>query len=206
MIKRLCVFLVYHIFTCPVLRSSWHYVGVTTVRLGVDGWEDREPLGVTGGLCMACDHTDHCLLLLCSRGGYMQGSASQNLSGALNRPNQMMQGSGIQGGAFGRRYWHCLLSPCSDVRVFFFACVNIALCFVNSMPHTPYFRRSQRPTLYQTVLIFFKSFFSFQVSFVLSQWCFFPPLSFNWSALDVRSWWGTLRNYTRWLIPVICGF
>ncbi|XP_048832213.1 scaffold attachment factor B1 [Brienomyrus brachyistius] len=38
------------------------------------------------------------------RGGYMQGTASQSLSGALNRPSQMMQGSGIQGGAFGRRY------------------------------------------------------------------------------------------------------
>uniref|UniRef100_A0A8D0CGV4 Scaffold attachment factor B n=1 Tax=Scleropages formosus TaxID=113540 RepID=A0A8D0CGV4_SCLFO len=39
-----------------------------------------------------------------SRRGYMQGGASQGLSGALNRQNQMMQGSGMQGGAFGRRY------------------------------------------------------------------------------------------------------
>ncbi|XP_051764277.1 scaffold attachment factor B1 isoform X2 [Ctenopharyngodon idella] len=42
---------------------------------------------------------------MASRGGYMQTGTSQSLSGALNRPNQMMQGSGIQGGgAFGRRY------------------------------------------------------------------------------------------------------
>ncbi|XP_048019997.1 scaffold attachment factor B1 isoform X2 [Megalobrama amblycephala] len=42
---------------------------------------------------------------MASRGGYMPTGTSQSLSGALNRPNQMMQGSGIQGGgAFGRRY------------------------------------------------------------------------------------------------------
>lgn len=38
----------------------------------------------------------------------MQTGASQSISGAINRPNQMMQGSGMQGGggggAFGRRY------------------------------------------------------------------------------------------------------
>ncbi|XP_073700055.1 scaffold attachment factor B1 [Garra rufa] len=42
---------------------------------------------------------------MASRGAYMQTGTSQSLSGALNRPNQMMQGSGMQGGgAFGRRY------------------------------------------------------------------------------------------------------
>uniref|UniRef100_A0A4W4G8W6 Scaffold attachment factor B2 n=1 Tax=Electrophorus electricus TaxID=8005 RepID=A0A4W4G8W6_ELEEL len=42
---------------------------------------------------------------MASRGGYMQSGTSQSLSGALNRQNQMMQGSGLQGGgAFGRRY------------------------------------------------------------------------------------------------------
>ncbi|KAJ8374659.1 hypothetical protein SKAU_G00052390 [Synaphobranchus kaupii] len=42
---------------------------------------------------------------MAGRGGYMQGGTSQGLSGALNRQNQMMQGSGMQGGgAFGRRY------------------------------------------------------------------------------------------------------
>lgn len=42
----------------------------------------------------------------------MQAGASQSISGPINRPNQMMQGSGMQGGggagagggAFGRRY------------------------------------------------------------------------------------------------------
>ncbi|KAM9848963.1 scaffold attachment factor B1 [Aulostomus maculatus] len=38
------------------------------------------------------------------RGGYINTGTSQSLSGALNRQNQMMQGSGLQGGAFGRRY------------------------------------------------------------------------------------------------------
>uniref|UniRef100_A0A669EMC6 Scaffold attachment factor B n=1 Tax=Oreochromis niloticus TaxID=8128 RepID=A0A669EMC6_ORENI len=38
------------------------------------------------------------------RGGYMNTGTSQSLSGALNRQNQLMQGSGLQGGAFGRRY------------------------------------------------------------------------------------------------------
>ncbi|XP_042562892.1 scaffold attachment factor B2-like isoform X2 [Clupea harengus] len=42
---------------------------------------------------------------MASRGGYIPTGTSQSMSGALNRPNQMMQGgSGIQGGAFGRRY------------------------------------------------------------------------------------------------------
>ncbi|XP_059399966.1 scaffold attachment factor B2-like isoform X2 [Carassius carassius] len=42
---------------------------------------------------------------MASRGGYIQTGTSQSLSGALNRPNQMMQGNGMQGGgAFGRRY------------------------------------------------------------------------------------------------------
>ncbi|XP_016131568.1 scaffold attachment factor B1 isoform X3 [Sinocyclocheilus grahami] len=42
---------------------------------------------------------------MASRGGYIQTGPSQSLSGALNRPNQVMQGSGMQGGgAFGRRY------------------------------------------------------------------------------------------------------
>ncbi|XP_028856366.1 scaffold attachment factor B1 isoform X2 [Denticeps clupeoides] len=41
---------------------------------------------------------------MAGRGGYMQAGGSQSLSGALNRQNQMMQGSGMQGGAFGRRY------------------------------------------------------------------------------------------------------
>ncbi|XP_077082375.1 scaffold attachment factor B1 isoform X4 [Siphateles boraxobius] len=42
---------------------------------------------------------------MASRGGYIQTGTSQSLAGALNRPNQMIQGSGIQGGgAFGRRY------------------------------------------------------------------------------------------------------
>ncbi|XP_056615396.1 scaffold attachment factor B1 isoform X2 [Triplophysa dalaica] len=42
---------------------------------------------------------------MAGRGGYMPTGTSQSLSGALNRPNQLMQGSGIQGGgAFGRRY------------------------------------------------------------------------------------------------------
>lgn len=42
---------------------------------------------------------------MASRGGYMQTGTSQSISGALNRPNQIMQGGGIQGGgAFGRRY------------------------------------------------------------------------------------------------------
>ncbi|XP_035508924.1 scaffold attachment factor B1 isoform X1 [Morone saxatilis] len=39
-----------------------------------------------------------------NRGGYMNTGTSQSLSGALNRQNQLMQGSGLQGGAFGRRY------------------------------------------------------------------------------------------------------
>lgn len=38
------------------------------------------------------------------RGSYMNTGTSQSLSGALNRQNQLMQGSGLQGGAFGRRY------------------------------------------------------------------------------------------------------
>ncbi|XP_068176271.1 scaffold attachment factor B1 [Antennarius striatus] len=41
---------------------------------------------------------------MAGRGGYMNTGTSQSLSGALNRQNQMMQGSGMQGGAFGRRY------------------------------------------------------------------------------------------------------
>ncbi|XP_058615439.1 scaffold attachment factor B1 isoform X2 [Onychostoma macrolepis] len=42
---------------------------------------------------------------MASRGGYMQTGTTQSISGALNRPNQMMQGGGMQaGGAFGRRY------------------------------------------------------------------------------------------------------
>uniref|UniRef100_A0A9R1SGJ5 Scaffold attachment factor B n=3 Tax=Cyprinus carpio TaxID=7962 RepID=A0A9R1SGJ5_CYPCA len=42
---------------------------------------------------------------MASRGGFIQTGTSQSISGALNRPNQIMQGSGIQGGgAFGRRY------------------------------------------------------------------------------------------------------
>ncbi|KAJ8277377.1 hypothetical protein GJAV_G00074510 [Gymnothorax javanicus] len=41
---------------------------------------------------------------MAGRGGYMQAGTSQGLSGALNRQNQMMQGGGVQGGAFGRRY------------------------------------------------------------------------------------------------------
>ncbi|KAJ7993146.1 hypothetical protein DPEC_G00269400 [Dallia pectoralis] len=42
---------------------------------------------------------------MANRGGYMPTGTSQSLSGALNRQNQMMQGSGMQGGgAFGRRY------------------------------------------------------------------------------------------------------
>ncbi|XP_010869811.2 scaffold attachment factor B1 isoform X2 [Esox lucius] len=42
---------------------------------------------------------------MANRGGYMATGTSQSLSGALNRQNQMMQGSGMQGGgAFGRRY------------------------------------------------------------------------------------------------------
>lgn len=43
--------------------------------------------------------------LFISRGGYMNSGTSQSLSGALNRQNQLMQGGGMQGGAFGRRYW-----------------------------------------------------------------------------------------------------
>ncbi|XP_034002921.1 scaffold attachment factor B1 isoform X4 [Trematomus bernacchii] len=41
-----------------------------------------------------------------SRGSYMNTNTgtSQSLSGALNRQNQLMQGGGLQGGAFGRRY------------------------------------------------------------------------------------------------------
>uniref|UniRef100_A0A3B5AJ74 Scaffold attachment factor B2-like n=1 Tax=Stegastes partitus TaxID=144197 RepID=A0A3B5AJ74_9TELE len=38
------------------------------------------------------------------RGGYMNTGTSQSLSGALNRQNQLMQGGGLQSGAFGRRY------------------------------------------------------------------------------------------------------
>lgn len=49
---------------------------------------------------------------MAGRGGYMPAGASQSISGPINRPNQMMQGSGMQGGggagagggAFGRRY------------------------------------------------------------------------------------------------------
>uniref|UniRef100_A0A671VH54 Scaffold attachment factor B n=1 Tax=Sparus aurata TaxID=8175 RepID=A0A671VH54_SPAAU len=41
---------------------------------------------------------------IAGRGGYMNTGTSQSLSGALNRQNQLMQGSGLQGGAFGRRY------------------------------------------------------------------------------------------------------
>lgn len=43
--------------------------------------------------------------LVTSRGGYMNTGTSQSLSGALNRQNQLMQNSGMQAGAFGRRYW-----------------------------------------------------------------------------------------------------
>lgn len=45
-----------------------------------------------------------CVFPVRSRGGYMNTGTSQSLSGALNRQNQLMQGSGMQGGAFGRRY------------------------------------------------------------------------------------------------------
>lgn len=45
------------------------------------------------------------VFLFISRGGYMNSGSSQSLSGALNRQNQLMQGGGMQGGAFGRRYW-----------------------------------------------------------------------------------------------------
>ncbi|KAM9832405.1 scaffold attachment factor B1 [Neosynchiropus ocellatus] len=38
------------------------------------------------------------------RGSYMNSGTSQSLSGSLNRQNQLMQGSGMQSGAFGRRY------------------------------------------------------------------------------------------------------
>ncbi|XP_071343832.1 scaffold attachment factor B1 [Trachinotus anak] len=41
---------------------------------------------------------------MAGRGGYMNTGTSQSLSGALNRQNQLMQGGGLQGGAFGRRY------------------------------------------------------------------------------------------------------
>ncbi|KAM8873857.1 scaffold attachment factor B1 [Spinachia spinachia] len=41
---------------------------------------------------------------IASRGSYMNTGTSQSLSGALNRQNQLLQGSGLQGGAFGRRY------------------------------------------------------------------------------------------------------
>ncbi|KAM4629441.1 scaffold attachment factor B1 isoform 2-T2 [Polymixia lowei] len=41
---------------------------------------------------------------MASRGGYMNTGTSQSLSGALNRQNQLLQGSGLQSGAFGRRY------------------------------------------------------------------------------------------------------
>ncbi|KAF7657984.1 hypothetical protein LDENG_00019760 [Lucifuga dentata] len=41
---------------------------------------------------------------MASRGNYMNTGTSQSLSGALNRQNQLMQGGGLQGGAFGRRY------------------------------------------------------------------------------------------------------
>ncbi|XP_051550790.1 scaffold attachment factor B2-like [Myxocyprinus asiaticus] len=42
---------------------------------------------------------------MASRGGYIPTGTSQSLAGALNRPNQIMPGSGMQGGgAFGRRY------------------------------------------------------------------------------------------------------
>lgn len=46
-----------------------------------------------------------CFCLFISRGSYMNSGTSQSLSGALNRQNQLMQGGGMQGGAFGRRYW-----------------------------------------------------------------------------------------------------
>ncbi|XP_013869656.1 scaffold attachment factor B1 [Austrofundulus limnaeus] len=41
---------------------------------------------------------------MAGRGSYMNTGTSQSLSGGPNRQNQMMQGSGMQGGAFGRRY------------------------------------------------------------------------------------------------------
>ncbi|XP_008290803.1 scaffold attachment factor B1 isoform X2 [Stegastes partitus] len=41
---------------------------------------------------------------IAGRGGYMNTGTSQSLSGALNRQNQLMQGGGLQSGAFGRRY------------------------------------------------------------------------------------------------------
>uniref|UniRef100_A0A1A8QGA4 Scaffold attachment factor B n=1 Tax=Nothobranchius rachovii TaxID=451742 RepID=A0A1A8QGA4_9TELE len=41
---------------------------------------------------------------MAGRGGYVNTGTSQSLAGALNRQNQLMQGSGLQGGAFGRRY------------------------------------------------------------------------------------------------------
>ncbi|XP_069006502.1 scaffold attachment factor B1 isoform X2 [Embiotoca jacksoni] len=41
---------------------------------------------------------------MAGRGGYINTGTSQSLSGALNRQNQLMQGGGLQGGAFGRRY------------------------------------------------------------------------------------------------------
>ncbi|KAF7203012.1 scaffold attachment factor B1-like, partial [Nothobranchius furzeri] len=41
---------------------------------------------------------------MAGRGGFVNTGTSQSLSGALNRQNQLMQGSALQGGAFGRRY------------------------------------------------------------------------------------------------------
>uniref|UniRef100_A0A1A8GWF5 Scaffold attachment factor B n=1 Tax=Nothobranchius korthausae TaxID=1143690 RepID=A0A1A8GWF5_9TELE len=41
---------------------------------------------------------------MAGRGGYVNTGTSQSLSGALNRQNPLMQGSGLQGAAFGRRY------------------------------------------------------------------------------------------------------
>lgn len=60
------------------------------------------------------------LPIFSSRGGYMNTGTSQSLSGALNRQNQLMQGGGMQGGAFGRRYWSPSGHFCFVLFSFFF--------------------------------------------------------------------------------------
>lgn len=87
-----------------------------------------------------------------SRGGYIPTGTSQSLSGALNRQNQMMQGSGIQGAAFGRRYWchSCLKMPtCSLTRlsVLKWSCLLPVYCFVLTVTFIDLFDFSSPPPI-----------------------------------------------------------
>lgn len=68
-----------------------------------------------------------------SRGGYMNAGASQSLSGPLNRTNPMMPSGGMQGGAFGRRYWSVERWTLSDGH--FRVDVTVLLLYITSFCH-----------------------------------------------------------------------